>query len=47
MKQIRRIGVDLAKNVFQVHGVDSHERVVLRRALSRTKLRGFFAQLPP
>lgn len=47
MKQIRRIGVDLAKNVFQVHGVDHHERVVLRRALSRAKLREFFAQLPP
>ena len=47
MKQIKRIGVDLAKNVFQVHGVDHHERVVLRRALSRAKLREFFAQLPP
>lgn len=47
MKQIRRIGVDLAKNVFQVHGVDSHERVVVRRALSRAKLREFFAELPP
>ncbi|HKJ21591.1 MAG TPA: IS110 family transposase [Gammaproteobacteria bacterium] len=47
MKQIRRIGVDLAKNVFQVHGVDSHEQVVVRRALSRAKLREFFAQLPP
>ncbi|MEJ2646067.1 MAG: IS110 family transposase [Gammaproteobacteria bacterium] len=47
MKQIRRIGVDLAKNVFQVHGVDSHDRVVMRRALSRAKLRESFAQLPP
>ena len=34
MKLIR-VGVDLAKNVFQVHGVDRHERPVWRRRLSR------------
>ena len=28
--KLKRIGVDLAKNVFQVHGVDSHEQVELR-----------------
>src|SRR5665213_3995908 len=29
--KLKRIGVDLAKNVFQVHGVDSHEQVKLRK----------------
>jgi len=33
--QIKRIGLDLAKNVFQVHGVDRNEHVVVRRRLSR------------
>jgi transposase len=41
------IGLDLAKNVFQVHGVDARERPVLRKRLSRTKVLAFFAQLPP
>ncbi len=34
--KISRVGVDLAKNVFQVHGVDSHEQPVWRRKLSRS-----------
>jgi len=46
MKQIKRIGIDLAKSVFQVHGVDAHENVVLRKPLKRAKLRAFFAQCP-
>jgi transposase len=33
--QIMTIGLDLAKNVFQVHGVDARERPVLRKRLSR------------
>jgi transposase len=41
------IGLDLAKNVFQVHGVDARERPVLRKRLSRTKVLEFFSQLPP
>ena len=45
--QVTMIGLDLAKNVFQVHGVDAHERPVLRKRLSRTKVAEFFAQLPP
>src|SRR5918994_6619505 len=44
--QVTMIGLDLAKNVFQVHGVDAHERPVLRKRLSRTKVAEFFAQLP-
>jgi transposase len=45
--QVMMIGLDLAKNVFQVHGVDARERPVLRKRLSRTKVLAFFAQLPP
>jgi transposase len=44
--QVTRIGVDLAKQVFQVHGVDRHGNVVIRKQLTRGKMRGFFAQLP-
>lgn len=41
------IGLDLAKNVFQVHGVDEAGQVVLRRQLRRSQLEGFFARLGP
>ncbi|SDH85078.1 transposase [Pseudomonas panipatensis] len=41
------IGMDLAKQVFQVHGVDRHEQVVCRRQLKRAQMRDFFLQLPP
>ena len=44
--EIKRIGLDLAKNVFEVHGVDADERVVLRKTLRRGKVLEFFAQLP-
>ena len=47
MGEISMIGLDLAKNVFQVHGVDASGRVVLRRQLRRPALEKFFAQLPP
>lgn len=35
--KIIRVGVDLAKNVFQVHGVDRFEKVVWRKKLSRAE----------
>ena len=41
------IGLDTAKNVFQVHGVDEAGEVVLRRRLRRGALLDFFAALPP
>lgn len=44
---VKRIGVDLAKNVFQVHGVDGRERVVFRKRLRRSQFLAFFAQQPP
>jgi transposase len=47
MEQIIRIGLDTSKHVFQVHGVDASERVVLRRQLSRGQVGTFFAGLVP
>ena len=41
------VGVDIAKSVFQVHGVDSSGRTMVRRRLSRGRLLDVFAQLPP
>jgi transposase len=47
MSEISIVGLDLAKNVFQVHAVDGSGRVVLRRQLRRGMVEKFFAQLPP
>ena len=45
--EITTIGLDLAKNVFQVHGVDTEGTVVLRRKLRRSDLITFFGSIPP
>jgi transposase len=45
--RIIRIGLDLAKYVFDVHGVDARGKVVLRKRLRRSALSNFFANLPP
>jgi transposase len=45
--KITRIGIDLAKQVFQLHGVDVNERVVLRRQLKRKEMVDFFKALSP
>jgi len=45
--QVVRIGLDLAKYVFEVHGVDSHGKVVVRKRLRRDAVVHFFANLPP
>jgi transposase len=47
MGEISMIGLDIAKNVFQVHGVDSSGAPVLRRQLRRGQVEKFFAKLPP
>ena len=47
MRNVTRIGIDLAKHVFQLHGVDERGHTVLRRRVSRTQLPPFFAQLRP
>ena len=44
--QVTTIGLDLAKNVFQVHGVDAAGGVVVRKALRRAQVLAFFAKLP-
>lgn len=45
--KIRTIGIDLAKNVIQVHGVDEQGRAVLRKALKRDQVMAYFANLQP
>ena len=45
--ELKRVGVDLAKRVFQVHGVDAGERPVVRKTLSRAQMRLFFQNLSP
>ena len=44
---IKRVGIDLAKQVFQIHGVDGQEKVVLRKQLRRAQLLDYFNKLPP
>ena len=43
---IKTLGIDLAKNIFQLHGVDKLGKVVLRKRLSRAKLAEFMVNLP-
>jgi transposase len=45
--ELKRVGLDLAKNVFQVHGVDGREVVRCRRQLRRSEVLKFFAGRPP
>src|SRR5829696_2130934 len=47
MPEIATIGLDIAKNVFQLHGVDRSGKIVLRKALRRSQVPGFFSTLPP
>jgi transposase len=42
-----RVGLDIAKQVFQVHGVDEHGLARVRKQLERAKVLEFFAHLPP
>src|SRR3546814_14574249 len=46
MEKIATIGLDIAKSVFQVHGVDAAGEVVVRKRLSRARVIPFFAKLP-
>src|SRR6202162_5503695 len=46
MGEVSTIGLDIAKSVFQVHGVDADGAVVVRKRISRAKVLGFFAALP-
>ena len=46
MGEVSTIGLDIAKSVFQIHGVDAGGAVVIRKRISRAKLLEFFAALP-
>src|SRR5829696_886387 len=46
MGTITTIGLDIAKSVFQVHGIDAAGEVVVRRRLSRGRILAFFEKLP-
>lgn len=45
--KITTVGLDLTKNVFQVHGVNEHGKAVLKKQLKRAQVAEFFANLPP
>ena len=47
MQSISTIGLDIAKSVFQVHGVDAAGQVVIRRQLKRRFVLSFFEKLSP
>ena len=47
MDEISMIGLDIAKNVFHIHGVDATGAPALQRQLRRGQVEKFFAQLPP
>jgi transposase len=45
--KVTRIGLDIAKQIFELHGVDQRERAVLRKTLKRDRVLEYFAQLEP
>ena len=47
MQIITTIGLDIAKSVFQAHGIDAAGQVVIRRQLKRRFVLSFFGKLPP
>lgn len=47
MGKVITVGLDPAKNVFQVHGVDASGQVAFRRQLRRAQVLTFFRSLPP
>src|SRR6202040_2483069 len=47
LSTVTRVGLDLAKRVFQVHAVDARGEIVVARKLTRSQLIRFFAELPP
>ncbi len=46
MQTVTTIGLDIAKSVFQVHGIDAEDRVIIRRQLKRRYVLAFFQKLP-
>lgn len=46
MGEVTTIGLDIAKSVFQIHGLDEAGTVLIRKRISRAKVLEFFAELP-
>ena len=46
MKAVTTIGLDIAKSVFQVHGIDAAGKMVIRKQLKRARVLPFFMKLP-
>ncbi len=44
---ITTVGIDLAKNVFQIHGTDEHGKTLVKKQLKRDQMAAYFANLPP
>ena len=47
MQSVTTIGLDIAKSVFQVHGIDAKGKVGIRQQLRRSRVLGFFGKLSP
>ena len=47
MNKLSVVGLDLAKNVFQVHGINTEGEVIVRKQLRRSEMRKYFARLEP
>ena len=47
MQTVTTIGLDIAKSVFQVHGIDAEGKVIIRRQLKRRYVLAFFEKLSP
>jgi transposase len=47
MQAVITIGLDIAKSVFQVHGIDAEGNALIRRQLKRRYVLAFFQKLPP
>ena len=47
MQAVKTIGLDIAKSIFQVHGVDADGQVLIRRKLKRRYVLALFAKMPP
>ena len=47
MGEVSTIGLDIAKSIFQAHGVDHDGAAVIRKRVSRAKVLEFFAAVPP
>ena len=47
MQTVTTVGLDIAKSVFQVHGIDAEGNVLIRRQLKRRYFLAFFEKLPP